>query len=131
MGLKTIEDVADWCEGVHEELGDPALAVCQLFFRWIDVPRLYAGNDLVCGLEDGSVILRLARGGFVALPVESGDAVMDLSGQVKSFGAIEICPGVWSVEPSLNVPGLFHAFIALYGVPAPAPWEQLIVIARW
>jgi hypothetical protein len=34
-----------------------------------------------------------------------------------------IVPGVWALNPSLNIPGVIHVFVLLYGVPNPAPWE--------
>ena len=28
----------------------------------------------------------------------------------------------------MNLPGLFHAFVAIYDVPDPAPWERRVVL---
>ncbi len=35
-----------------------------------------------------------------------------------------LAPGVWDVPTSIHVPGQFHGFVTLLGVPEPAPWER-------
>jgi hypothetical protein len=39
-----------------------------------------------------------------------------------AWGMERLGPGVWSLEPSLVIPGLLHAFITLVDVPEPPPW---------
>ena len=128
VALTTIGEVAEWREGVTNELGDPSLAVCQLFFRWVAAPRARRNDDLVCGLEDRVVLLRFGASTFIYLPVDSESPRLRSHGSVASFGAKRIAPGLWSLFPSLNIPGGIHAFIALHGVPDPAPWDHLILL---
>jgi hypothetical protein len=128
MGLTTIREVAEWCEDVREDLGDPSRAVCQLFFRWVTDPRAYRRDDLVCGLENGIVFLRIGPFAIVPVPIVCGEPLVDPAGDVVSFGATLISFGLWKVEPSLNIPGLIHAFVALHGVESPAPWERRIIL---
>lgn len=43
-------------------------------------------------------------------------------------GPSRSAPGIWCLSPSLNVPGLVHAFVVLYGVPDPAPFDKRILV---
>lgn len=45
------------------------------------------------------------------------------------YKADKIELGLWVMTPSLYVPGLIHAFVSFYDVPAIAPWERLVVLA--
>ena len=40
------------------------------------------------------------------------------------WGLVKLAPGVWDVAESIVVPGQFHGFVTLLGVPDPAPWES-------
>lgn len=127
--MKTRAAVMEWCAGAIEELGDPSLPVCQLFFRWENNLATYAGDDIVCGIDDGGVVLVIG-GDFPRFPVplELGPARLGPGGEIAAFGAQRITDGVWAMFPSLNAVGLIHGFCVLYGVPDPAPWERRIVI---
>lgn len=130
--MKTFSEVAEWCAGAAEELGDPAEAVCQVFARWCDDLYAYHGDDISCGwTADGELALRLFGPDSPPLPlrVETGEYQVDADGRLVSFGAVQITAGVWEITPSLNAEGLIHAFLVLYDVPTPAPWEKRIVPA--
>jgi hypothetical protein len=127
--LKTIAEVVEWQEGAAARFEDPAIPVCQLFFRWVEEPRGYRGDELVCGMQLGQFGVWLGPEEAIALPVALGDCELDTIGCVLKFGAVLITPGVWRLTPSFNAPGLIHAFVVLYGVPDPAPWERRIILA--
>lgn len=42
----------------------------------------------------------------------------------EAWGLEQLGPGVWSVEPSVIIPGLLHAFVTMVNVPEPAPWSK-------
>lgn len=127
--MKTFAEVAEWCAGAAEQLGDPSLPVCQLFLRWQDQLVAINGNELVCGWIDGRLVPLLGPH-FPPLPMEimPGDYELDENGELKKYGAELVTKGVWALSPSLNAEGVIHAFIVLYDVPDPAPWEQRIVL---
>lgn len=128
--MKTFADVAQWCADAAEDLGDPSIVVCQLFFRWQDDLHAYRGSELACGMLDGELVL-LLRPEVSPLQVSIEDAPkVDGDGALLAFGAEQITRDVWALTPSLNAPGLIHAFVVLYGVPDPAPWERRIVLPR-
>lgn len=37
---------------------------------------------------------------------------------------LQLAPGVWDLPRSVHVPGQFHGFVTLLGVPEPAPWQR-------
>lgn len=127
--MKTFRAVSEWCAGAAEELGDPSAAVCQLFFRWQDDLRAVDGVDLVCGLHEGSLTILLGpKFPALPIPVEVDGPRLDERGGLACFGVEPIAPGVWALTPSLNAQGLIHAFVVLYEVPSPAPWERKIIV---
>lgn len=129
--MKKFSDVVAWCVGAAEQYADPAEPVCQLFFRWQEdvlTPDSIGGEDLVCGWHDGKLVLMMGPS-FPPLPVDvaSGGLQLAENGALEAFGASLVTAGVWELVPSLNAPGLLHAFVVLYGVPDPAPWERRIL----
>ena len=128
--MTTAADVAAWCEGAVLEFGDPSEPVCQLFFRFQPSLMNYEGADLACGwASDGVLLLFFGAALLLPVPVRLGAPVIRPTGELESFGATRITDDVWALSPSLNVPGSLHGFVVLYGVPTPAPWDQLIVLA--
>lgn len=125
--MKTRAEMLQWIEEAAATLGDPAIAVGQAFFRW-DPKWRDGGEDLACHEEGGGIALVLG-GTAIAVRVQLGEPKITPNG-LEAFGATPIAPGVWSLSPSLNLPGIVHVFVVLYGVPDPAPWERRIVIAR-
>lgn len=131
--MKTFSEVAEWCLGAAEAYGDASVPVCQLFFRW--QPDLQKFDDhgadetLVCGMVMGEFALVCGRSAVIPLPIRTGEAEVTRD-EVITYGAGRVVDGVWAITPSLNVEGFIHGFVILYGVPDPAPWDRLIVLAE-
>lgn len=132
--MKSFARVAQWVAGAAEAFGDPATPICQLFFRWeCDLgpgPAVCVrGHDLVGGMVGGDLVLLLGRD-FppIPMPVCTGDPEVH-NDEIDNYGAEEMAAGVWALTPSLNIEGLIHAFVVLYDVPSPAPWESKIIVA--
>lgn len=127
--MKSFAELAEWIDGAIEEFGDPSVPVCQIFVRWQQNLPAYRGTDLACGLVNGNAALILTPAFRpLVLPLSAGDAEIGERGELVRFGAKAVTPGVWALDPSFNDPGFVHAFIVLYDVPSPAPWEQRIVL---
>jgi hypothetical protein len=137
--MKTMREVAAWIEGGLRQFGDPSEPVGLLFARYTLVMR-QAETDVVWtpgpeSLFDAAAplggMLWLAHGadGWLDLPIAARPALSPSSCldhpavTVHAFGAELIADGLWALTPSLNVLGLLHVFVVLYGVPTPAPWE--------
>ena len=127
--MKTFAEVSAWCAGALEQFGDPSIPICQLFVRWRDDLKAIDGQELTCGWLDGELVLLLGPE-FRPLPmlVETGSYQVGEDGELTAYGAELVTAGVWAIKPSLNVEGAIHAFVVLYGVPDPAPWERRIVL---
>lgn len=129
--MNTFTQVQAWCAGAQEQFGDPSIPVCQLFVRWHEDVLSSSSEDLVVGWLDGEIVLILGLGPdipFVPIRVQMGQAAFGEHGELVAFGVERIAPGLWSMTPSLNLEGGIHAFVVLYGVPDPAPWERRIVL---
>ena len=46
-------------------------------------------------------------------------------GSMKCYAMRQIGPHTWKIDPSVNIPGLIHAFVVLCNVPEPPPWGKL------
>jgi hypothetical protein len=127
--VKTAAQVSAWCANAAREFGDPSLPICQLFFRWKEIPAVPLGEDeLVCGVAGGVTVLLLGPE-FAPFPIPIEERMrLDEEGCLQAFGADRIAPGVWALQPSLNAEGAIHAFVVMHGVPDPAPWERRIVV---
>lgn len=121
--MKTFFELRSWCEGASSTFDDPSAPICQCFFRWVEnLEHPTGGADLACGIFEGEFCLLMLPVGLIPLPIAPGGPVIADTG-VVAFGAAKIARGLWEVSPSLNMQGEVHAFIVLYGVPDPAPWE--------
>lgn len=127
--MKTFEQVAQWCAGAAEQLGDPSKPVCQIFVRYRqDLVLDDIGDELICGMADGELVLALGPDFLpYPLPIEAGAGRYDERG-IEAYGIELVTKGVWSIAPSFFVPGVIHAFIVVYDVPDPAPWERTIIL---
>lgn len=127
--MKTLSEVEEWRVGATNELGDPAAAVAQIFARF--VPRLPARayQDVIAGYENGSLLLSFELANVVPLPIDADGPLYDEElRRLTAFGIRNVCPGFWHLTPSLNIPGVIHAFVCIYDVPAVAPWENRIIV---
>lgn len=130
--IRTYSDLAAWITGAAEKYGDPSRPILQLAFEWQADLDKYQAAGLAWGVLDGKpAILALqpneADNGWevvgLEIPVALDGPIVDDS-ELKAFAAEKLGPGVWALKPSLNLPGLLHAFVILCGAPDPAPWEE-------
>jgi hypothetical protein len=129
--VKTFEQFAQWSQEVEAAVGDVAEAIGILCFRWCEDPRQHNG-DLICRADPRGVAIYFdPPSGAMVLEINTKGAVMnEETGELLAFGVEKLTPGVWTLEPSLNVLTFVHAFVVLYGVPDPAPWERLVIEAH-
>ena len=132
--MKTNSEVMEWCAGAEHEFGDPSAPVCQIFVRYVSDPKAYTGDEIVCWMEGGELVLSLARYPNhmprLPLPLDIVTGKPEIADdELVAFGAEMVSLGVWALNPSLHLPGVIHAFVVLYNVPNPVPWERLIVLA--
>ena len=140
--MKTVDELSEFLEFAAEGLGDPSFAICQLFLRYVPLDILHLpvqeGELLVAYLppvlgelnEDNRcdrLILRLAEDVIISVRV-SVKGPEGSPESVRVLGLREIVPGMWTIWPSLNLPKVIHAFVVLYDVPRPAPWDSNILI---
>lgn len=125
--MKLLSEIQEWQIGAIEQFGDPATPVGQIFAKFVREPSplrdiaLAAWHDNKLHIDFG--------GGWLPVPVDdSGPSVTSDTGEIRAFGITKIVPGVWSVFPSLNMPGIIHAFVHIYDAPDPAPWESTIIV---
>jgi hypothetical protein len=138
--VTTQRELLDFLDQVEDVAGDPAAATCLMFVKWqrAVLTRDGAVEDYEARwgqVETGGILLL----DFVdeeqrrELPLEvSMDAprfVRLLDGVMVRYRARKVCDGVWALDPSLNIPGMLHAYVVLHGVPDPAPWEKRIILA--
>ena len=124
--MKLMSEVEEWALGAAAQFGDPAVPVCQIFAKYEEGEDI--GHDYVTARYTDRLLLELDPGNFLPLPIHIDGPQINDAGALKVFGIAEICPGVWTLNPSLNIPGLIHAFITIYSVPIYAPWAKRIII---
>ena len=127
--MRTLAELQAWRDKATEILGDPAATCGVAFFRYVRSGPLF-DPDLIFSDEGSDLLLRFERRSAPLRISISREGPKMLAGELVEFGVDRIAPGLWVLNPSLNIPGVLHAFIALYDVPDPAPWEGgLIVLA--
>jgi hypothetical protein len=127
--MKTIAELIEWCNGADEEFGDPSVPIGLIFVRYQHVKRPQE-EDLVASWSDDAsrlpwpaLLLDLTCLGAGLVPLDvSINGPVTAHDELMEFGIEQILPGFWYLTPSLNLPGLLHAFVVLYDVPIPAPW---------
>lgn len=134
--MKTIREVEQWCAGAEMQFGDPAIPVGQVFARYVADTDLYMGDDVVVDLLLSFTKVPLKPYGLhirlwprqrkpCGVEIEIAmDGPKFALGQLLTFGVRPVAPGLWYLYPSLNLPGQIHAFVVLYDVPTPAPWDS-------
>lgn len=119
--------------GARMRFGDPTRVVGSVFIEYRD--DFKGPQDLKAGWDQAHerILLEFFDAGsaphVMSVPVSKEGAAIGPSG-TESFHIRKVTRGVWALAPSLNIPGELHAFITLYNVPDPAPWESLIVVVR-
>lgn len=127
--MRSCEQLEAWCAGAAAQFGDPSAPVCQIFARWKDYPVPRCDDDIACGIQDGEFVIFLGpEFPRIAPRVILGEPLIRRDGGLEAFGAELVAPGVWALDPSLNIEGVIHAFVVLCGVPDPAPWERRILL---
>lgn len=125
--MKTLEEVNAWIQGAIAEFGDPALPVGQIFAQFVANPS--PEQDLILAAWHEKKLHIDFGGGWLPIPVdEAGPQIDEETGELTSFSIGKIMPGFWTITPSLNMPGIIHAFVHIYDVPDPAPWEAQIIV---
>ena len=121
--MKTVAELNAWIVGAAQQFGDPAIPVGQMFVRFQHTIG-HANTDLIATYEHGLLLINLRVIFSEVLPLELNvdGPQFDDSG-LTAFGIEKVSDGLWHLTPSLNLPDLVHAFVVVYDVPSPAPWE--------
>jgi hypothetical protein len=124
-------ELGDFLNLLMDQGSDPDSIVLQVFVPWF---TFRAGAwDIAPNFDPRGRMLLLEMNAetedpMLELPIsEDLNPQIDVGG-VGAFGLRKVCAGVWALAPSLNLPGLMHAFVVFHGVPDPAPWESRIVL---
>lgn len=129
--MKTITEFKEWCRGAAEEFEDPAMVIGQLFLRHVDTAWQQPDELVVRWSPQESQLMFDVHGFFKVpmwLPIVEDEPKITPAGELEAFAIRQVCPGFWSMLPSLNIPGAFHVFVNIYDVPDPAPWEKRILV---
>lgn len=129
--MKLLAEVEQWIAAATERFGDPALATGNVFARY--VPRLpqMPPADVIVTYEQESLLITLEPGTVWPIKVDVDGLLIDEhTGQLVAFGLDKISDGLWTLSPSLKIPGVIHAFVTLYDVPVVAPWESRIIVVQ-
>lgn len=125
--MKLLTEIEEWQIGAAERFGDPAAVTTQIFARFVPrIDRPYA--DAIATFDKDTLFLSFEAGTVFPIEVDPDGMFVDPNGVLRTFGIEKICPGVWTLRPSLNIPGVIHAFICIYDVAAIAPWENRIIV---
>lgn len=126
--MKLIRELEEWITQSTSHYGDPATPVGQIFARFVTRDP-GAHDDIVARWDGRQLFLGFGHGDWLPIDIDTdGMKADDETGHLTAFGVKQICPGFWTLEPSLNMPGVIHAFVHVYGVPAIAPWERRIIV---
>ena len=130
--MTSTKDLENWISSARSALGDPALWVCQIFAQFL--PKPSDGLKINAWLDNQeTLILSIAHPPFqpnsIRIPLQfSVHPPKVKNGVLFAFCLQKVTPGIWELYPSLNMPGILHAFVAIYGVPDPAPWEPQVIL---
>ena len=130
--IGTYEELDHFLAAVNERFGDPSAMVCLMYVGWGNkqnaMPAIWSEwSDL-----DRVVLLHfVGMDGMDSVPlkVSLDEPGLTNEGGLAQFQIRPIAAGVWTISPSLNIPGQLHAFLVIHGVPEPAPWESRIILA--
>jgi hypothetical protein len=130
--MKTLAEVKEWRIGAAQELGDPSAAVALMFARFLPrLPERVYNDEVVAIYKDEALGLSFEHGRFEMLPIDTDGPLYDEELQrLVAFGMRKVRDGLWHLTPSLNMPGVIHAFVCIYDVPIHAPWENRIIVVN-
>lgn len=60
----------------------------------------------------------------ITIGVNPGGPCIGPTERPERYGVRRLGSGVWTLEPTLVVPDVMHAFVTITNVPDPAPWEN-------
>ncbi len=125
--MKTITEIGNWCNQVRMQFGDPAAKVGQIFARYVAVE--VPGDEILAHWESDVLALRLGGPEWAPIDVHPDGPIIDREKQsLVAFGLEKIGNRIWTLQPSLNMPGTIHVFVVIFDVPWPAPWERRIIL---
>jgi hypothetical protein len=132
-------DFDRFIESAAQEVGDPSVITSVLILEWREgvvdtaaLPELrarWAPHARCIVIEWMDSDADGVRSRPVQIPVSADGAKYSDAGELEIFGVRRAGPGVYALAPSLNLPGFFHAFVVLHGVPEPPPWERRIILS--
>jgi len=126
--MKTVKELHEWRVGAVREFGDPSIPVTPMFVR---LQTIDCRSEEITAKFDRGILFVNAFADIPLVIDVDGPQIED--GCLRAFGIVQVVPGLWFLTPSLNLPDMFHAFIVLYDVPSPAPWEatsSIVVVSR-
>jgi hypothetical protein len=126
--MKFISEIEEWCAGAAAGFENPAEPVGQMFARFVSV-KPQRTKEIVAAWEplSNEIAFTMPRG-WLPLEVNIDGPQIDPETQsLTAFGLELICPGLWTLRPSLHIPGQIHMFVTIYDVPIIAPWEKRII----
>jgi hypothetical protein len=105
--------------------GDPSQPV---FVLSVNCSKFPEPTDVTARFHGGNLLIEVGADCPLPIPVDlDGPIVID--GKLAAFHIRKMGHGAWALSPSLNMPGILHAFVVLHGAPDPAPWERTIFLA--
>lgn len=129
--IMTRENMDRFVELAGALVGDPSVATCLLCLSWGETVSSEPAMWATWSNEHRVLLIEFADGeDRRALPIEvSADgSTMDRDGVLQVFHIRKVASGLWALAPSLNIPGVFHGFVVMHGVPEPPPWDQAVII---
>jgi hypothetical protein len=124
--MKLVSDLQEWLMNAAERFGDPSIPVGQIFARFA-YKDARESEDIVVVWDGRELRIGVGEGDWLPIPVDVDGPVISEAGELECFGIREVCSGLWQITPSLNVPGVIHAFVIIYDAPIVPPWKSLII----
>ena len=126
--IVNLDELTQYLEGARARFGDPAKPVFLLAVNFSPITKLQNG-DVRAQYNPAISSLTLDFGGSLLTIEISPDGAIFEKDKLLAFHIRKLCSGIWAISPSLNMPGILHAFLVLHNVPEPAPWERMIFLA--
>jgi hypothetical protein len=124
----TRDELREFVEEATEQIGDPSQITTLLFVAMSSVESSGC-PQAAYDAKNRTLFVELEAGTVWPLEISDDGPLIHSQRGLIAFGMKKVRTGVWAVNPSLDVPGVLHAFVVLHGVPDPAPWERLVLLA--